>query len=155
MNTVDNNPVYFIEEDQKVTTTTYYRSKNQALLNKATQHTWKHKKFLRIIIVGVLLLIAITCGTLIHAFASTHEQINDSSSNILAINTVALETPEADVPKAEAPKVDVVQGDTLWSIANEYAPAKVSVSSYINQIKKLNGLKNSVIQEGQMLLLPN
>jgi LysM repeat protein len=150
MNTVDNNPVYFIEEDQKVTTTTYYRSKNQALLNKATQHTWKHKKFLRIIVIGVLLIIAITCGTLIHAFASTHEQINEGSSNIMDLNAVALETPKVNVPK-----VDVVQGDTLWSIANEYAPAKVSVSSYIHKIKKLNGLKNSTIQEGQMLLLPN
>lgn len=145
MNTVDNNPVYFIEEDQKLASTTYYRSKNQALLNKATQHTWKHKKVLRIIVIGALLLIAITCGALIHAFASTHEQLNEGSSNILAFSTVTLETP----------KVDVIQGDTLWSIANEHAPANISISSYIHKIKKLNGLKNSSIQEGQMLVLPN
>jgi LysM repeat protein len=145
MNTVDNNPVYFIEEDQKIATTTYYRSKNQALLNKATQHTWKHKRVLRIIIIGALLLIAITCGALIHAFASTHEQITVGSSNLLALNVDELETL----------KVDVVQGDTLWSIANEHAPANVSVSSYIHKIKKLNGIKNSTIQEGQMLLLPS
>jgi LysM repeat protein len=145
MNTIDNSPVYFIEEDQKVATTTYYRSKNQALLNKATQHTWKHKKVLRIIIIGALLLIAITCGALIHAFASTHEQIHEDFSTATDFSAAALETP----------KVDVVRGDTLWSIANENAPDNISVTSYIHKLKQLNGLKNSSIQEGQMLLLPN
>jgi LysM repeat protein len=145
MSTVDNNPVYFIEEDQKQSTTTFYRSKNQALLNKATQHTWKHKKVIRFFIIAALLLVAITCGALIHAFASTHEQINESSANLSFSGTNVLETPT----------VDVIKGDTLWSIANEYAPAKVSVSSYVHKIKKLNGLKNSNIQEGQLLLLPN
>jgi LysM repeat protein len=144
MSTVDNNPVYFIEEDQKISSTTYYRSKNQALLNKATQHTWKHKKVLRIIIVAALLLVAITCGALIHAFASTHVQMNEGSANVSLLGTIAVETPT----------VDVIKGDTLWSIANEYAPAKVSVSSYVRKIMKLNGLKNSAIQEGQLLLLP-
>jgi LysM repeat protein len=147
MSTADNNPVYFIEEDQKISTTTYYRSKNQALLNKATQHSWKHKKVIRIFIIAVLLLVAITCGALIHAFASTHEQINEGSVNVPSLGTIALET-------VEAPTVDVIKGDTLWSIANEYAPAKVSVSSYLRKIMKLNELKNSNIQEGQMLLLP-
>jgi hypothetical protein len=147
MSTADNNPVYFIEEDQKISTTTYYRSKNQALLNKATQHTWKHKKVIRIVIIAALLLVAITCGALIHAFASTHEQINESSINLSSIGTIALET-------VQAPTVDVIKGDTLWSIANEYAPVKVSVSSYLHKIMKLNGLKNSNIQEGQLLLLP-
>jgi len=145
MNTIDNNPVYFIEEDQKVATTTYYRSKNQALLNKATQHTWKHKKVIRIVIIGALLFIAITCGALIHAFASTHEQINEGFSTTIGLSAAELVTP----------KVDVVQGDTLWSIANEHVPDNISVSSYIHKIKQLNGLKNSIIQEGQMLLLPN
>jgi LysM repeat protein len=147
MSTVDNNPVYFIEEDQKIPTSANYRSKNQALLNKATQHTWKHKKVIRIIIIAALLLVAITCGALIHAFASTHEQINEDSSKVSLLGTIALET-------VKTPTVDVIKGDTLWSIANEYAPAKVSVSSYVRKIKELNGLKNSIIQEGQLLMLP-
>jgi LysM repeat protein len=145
MSTADNNPVYFIEEDQKQSTTTYYRSKNQALLNKATQHTWKHKKVIRIIIISAFLLVAITCGALIHAFASTHEQLNEETAK----------TYLAGAESPEIPMVDVLKGDTLWSIANEHAPAKLSVSSYIHKIKELNGLKNSIIQEGQMLLLPS
>jgi hypothetical protein len=144
MNTADNNPVYFIEEEQKVSTTSYYRSKNQALLNKAIQPNWKHKKIVRFFIVAILLVIAITCGALIHAFASSHEQPSEGISYVVQQGEVALELN----------RVDVLKGDTLWSIANQYAPSNVSVSSYVHKIKKLNGLKNSNIQEGYMLLLP-
>lgn len=144
MNTADNNPVYFIEEDQKVTTTSYYRSKNQALLNKAIQSNWKHKKIIRIFIVAILLVIAITCGALIRAFASSHVQPSEGITNVSLQGELALEIN----------RVDVIKGDTLWSIANQYAPANVSVISYVHKIMKLNGLEKSNIQEGHMLLLP-
>ena len=144
MNTFDNNPVYYIEEDQKITTTSYYRSKNQALLNKATQSNWKHKKVVRIFIIAIILVIAITCGALIHAFASSQEQSSEGITNASVDSVLALDLN----------RVDVIKGDTIWSIANQYAPSNVSVSSYIRKIMKLNGLVKPNIQEGHMLLLP-
>jgi LysM repeat protein len=144
MSKADNNPVYFIEEEQKITTASYYRSKNQVLLNKATQHNWKHKKLLRIVIVAILILLAITCGTLIHAFASSHTQLSAGVANVSLKGTLA----------EERVTVDIEKGDTLWSIANQYAPSNVSISSYVYKIMKLNGLEKPVIQEGHLLLLP-
>ncbi|WP_429309781.1 LysM peptidoglycan-binding domain-containing protein [Paenibacillus mucilaginosus] len=49
--------------------------------------------------------------------------------------------------------VYVHQGDTLWEIASEYAPDE-DIRDYIDEIKKLNGLKSSALQTGQKLLLP-
>jgi LysM repeat protein len=144
MSTIDNNPVYFIEEEQKVTTASYYKSKNQALLNKATQHTWKHKKVVRVVIVTILLLLVITCSALFHAFASSHTQQSEGLFNVTLKETLAVERVTVDIEK----------GDTLWSIANQYAPSNVSISSYIHKIMKLNGLEKPVIQEGHLLLLP-
>jgi LysM repeat protein len=147
MSSVENNPVYFIEEDPKRTKTSYYRSENQALLNKATQGNGNHKKIFRLVVVVILLLIAITCVALIQAFARGNEPLNEGPSVISSTNKQALDV--------ELIKVDVEKGDTLWSIANQYAPNNVSVQSYIHKLKKVNGLKESSIQEGQMLVLPN
>jgi LysM repeat protein len=146
MSSVENNPVYYIEEDTKRTTTSYYRSENQALLNKATQGNGNHKKIFRFVVVVILLLIAISCVALIHAFARGHEPLNEGTSVISSLNKQAL--------AVELIKVDVEKGDTLWSIANQYAPNNVSIQSYIHNLKKVNGLKESSIQEGQMLVLP-
>jgi hypothetical protein len=146
MSTADNNPVYFIEEDQKITTTSYYRSKNQALLNKAIQPNRQHKLIIRIIIVAILLVLAISCGTLIHAFASGHDQTTEAATGVSLDSSIALEMNTVSV--------DVVKGDTIWSIANQYAPSKVSVTSYVRKIMKLNGLTKPDIQEGHLLLLP-
>ncbi|MEX2461344.1 MAG: LysM peptidoglycan-binding domain-containing protein [Paenibacillaceae bacterium] len=144
MSTADNNPVYFIEEDQKIAKTSYYISKNQALLNKATQLNWKHKKAIRFLIIAILLVLAITCGALIHAFASSHEQLTVGITSVALMETIA----------HELNAVDVVKGDTLWSIANQYAPSNESISSYVHKIMKLNGLTKPTIQEGHLLMLP-
>ncbi|MNC84087.1 Cell division suppressor protein YneA [compost metagenome] len=50
--------------------------------------------------------------------------------------------------------VDVCPGDTLWDIAVAHLPEGESVRSYINKIKKENGLKNADIRAGQILVLP-
>ena len=49
--------------------------------------------------------------------------------------------------------IDVAPGDSLWSIANEYANGR-SIRSYIRDIQRLNGLHGSVLQIGQILHLP-
>jgi LysM repeat protein len=146
MSSVENNPVYYIEEDTKRTTTSYYRSENQALLNKATQSNSNHKKIFRLVVVVILLLITISCVALIHAFARGHEPLNEEASVTSSLNKQAL--------AVELIKVDVEKGDTLWSIANHYAPNHVSIQSYIHKLKKANGLENTLIQEGEMLVLP-
>lgn len=50
--------------------------------------------------------------------------------------------------------IDVCPGDTLWDIALANMPEGENVRSYIYKIKKVNGLKNSEIKSGQILILP-
>ncbi|WP_254611217.1 LysM peptidoglycan-binding domain-containing protein [Paenibacillus sp. JMULE4] len=50
--------------------------------------------------------------------------------------------------------VEVESGDTLWSIASQYADQGQDIREYIHQIKGINHLKNSHLQVGQKLLLP-
>lgn len=57
--------------------------------------------------------------------------------------------------KADAPlkliEYRVQAGDTLWEIAEEYAPKGADLGEYICQLKKHNGLKNSEIRPGMVL----
>lgn len=50
--------------------------------------------------------------------------------------------------------VEVVNGDTLWSIASQHIVKGQDIREYIDGIKRLNHLKTSTLHEGQMLLLP-
>ena len=53
----------------------------------------------------------------------------------------------------ETEKVEyVVQaGDTLWSIAEEYAPEEMNTLTYIHNLKKNNGLKSSEVYTNMVL----
>lgn len=49
----------------------------------------------------------------------------------------------------------VVQpGDTLWKVARSHLPAGMDIREYVFLIKKANGVSNSIIQPGEVLLLP-
>jgi hypothetical protein len=50
--------------------------------------------------------------------------------------------------------IEVVQGDTLWTIAGRHVHKGQDVRSFINEIKTLNGLKSSILHEGQLIVLP-
>lgn len=50
--------------------------------------------------------------------------------------------------------VDVGRGETLWGIAKAHLPKGEDVGSYVEKIKKRNGMKQSNLQEGQLLVLP-
>jgi LysM repeat protein len=93
------------------------------------------KKLFRFMILLVFVLMSFMFGALIDVFANSNEPV-----------TVAL-APEMTL-------VDVEQGDTLWSIAQTYAPSGTDVRDYINHIKKLNELRTATLQVGQILELP-
>jgi LysM repeat protein len=51
-------------------------------------------------------------------------------------------------------RVAVVQpGDTLWSIAERYAPGSDRLET-IAEIRRLNGLRDTTVHPGQHLVLP-
>lgn len=51
-------------------------------------------------------------------------------------------------------QVIVSQGDTLWEIAVDYKPKDMDTRDYIHRIKKMNQLKTSEIEAGDVLSLP-
>lgn len=51
--------------------------------------------------------------------------------------------------------VKIEEGDTLWSIASEYITEEYNdINSYINEIKKSNGLITDTIHEGRYIIVP-
>ena len=59
-----------------------------------------------------------------------------------------------DVPVYKYYKSIVIEeGDSLWSIANEYNYHTVDVHDYVKELKELNGLTSETIHAGQHLLI--
>ena len=51
--------------------------------------------------------------------------------------------------------IEVQEGDTLWSIAEEYMTEEYSsVSDYIDDVKEINGFSQDTIYAGYYLVVP-
>lgn len=52
--------------------------------------------------------------------------------------------------------VEIMPGDTLWAIAEEYSDSEnyASTIDYIEEVKKMNSLKSNTIQAGSYLIVP-
>ncbi len=52
--------------------------------------------------------------------------------------------------------VEIMPGDTLWAIAEEYSDTEnyASTVEYIEEVKRMNSLKSNTIQAGSYLIVP-
>lgn len=50
--------------------------------------------------------------------------------------------------------IEIGNGDTLMSLAQEYAVSSVDYSDYIEEVKSINNLKSDTIHSGCYLLIP-
>lgn len=50
--------------------------------------------------------------------------------------------------------ISVKSGDTIWSIAGEYAPEQTDIRSFMHRISEENDINNYLIHEGQLLKIP-
>lgn len=50
--------------------------------------------------------------------------------------------------------ITIQSGDTLWSIAEEYAPSDQDIRDYIYEVCDLNSIKAGDIVQGQDILIP-
>ena len=50
--------------------------------------------------------------------------------------------------------VVVNEGDSLWKIADRFSTKETDIRNYINHIQEVNTLNNSVLQPGDILLVP-
>ena len=62
--------------------------------------------------------------------------------------------PDEDIQRYKYYKSIVIeQGDSLWSIAQEYKSNDVTTKEYVEELKELNALKSENIREGQHLMV--
>jgi LysM repeat protein len=110
-----------------------HHTRNQPKFKNARSRSgsirFKTVRFLPLIIIAV---IAFAGGAMVDTYsnqAAVNEQVNSVS-------------------------VTVMPGDTLWSIAKNYAPEGTDIRNYIYKVKKLNGLAGSSLSVGQTIVLP-
>ena len=86
-----------------------------------------------------LIICSFLFGALVHAYATSEDSLTQLNSEL--------------APVYETHIVD--KGQSLWKIARIYVPADKDIRKYIFEIKLINQLETSILQEGQKLLLPN
>ena len=69
-----------------------------------------------------------------------------SFTSILTLNAYSKDIPQFDY-------VSVQQGDTLWSIASDYADNK-DIREVIYEISKINNIHNNSIHPGDIIKIP-
>ena len=67
-------------------------------------------------------------------------------TSILTLNAYSKDIPQFDY-------VSVQQGDSLWSIAKDYAGSK-DIREVIYNISELNNIHNTTIQPGDIIKIP-
>lgn len=76
---------------------------------------------------------------------------------VLCIMIMAVTVFQGSVASGEIrePKtVVVVPGDTLWTLAGQYAPRGMDRRDYLDEVFKANGLVSSIVYPGQEIVLP-
>jgi uncharacterized protein YlxW (UPF0749 family) len=101
-------------------------------------------------IVAALVLIGMLVDT-VYASASQASEERDESAALVHNGDEAY---SAQTQYNAARIVEVQAGDSLWSIAREHKPNHMNIRTYLNQLKMINGLTDSLIYEGMLLRLP-
>lgn len=64
------------------------------------------------------------------------------------------ETDSSQVEFKYYKSIMVEQGDTLWSIVNDYIGTDVDTEAFVNEIRQLNGIHGDMITTGSYLVVP-
>lgn len=107
---------------------------NSIISKSSTNPHGGKRLFFRFAVLTLLVLTIISCCFIIQVYADDDSSVEPAEANYTMIDTVA--------------------GDTLWALANKYAPEDESVRSYMDRIRKANNLSGSLIREGQILYMP-
>ena len=112
----------------------YYRGSTKKTRNSTYMN---RKQIVRIIIFMALFTASFLFGAMINVYASDEDESIGTTVAAPAYIGYSVES-----------------GDTLWSIAKRYVPEDRDIRNFIHDIKQMNSLKSSGLQEGQLLLIP-
>jgi len=107
-------------------------------------------RIMRVILITAVFLLAVAGGAMMQAYAAPEHDTVTAAGSSKSVSNSSYSRLQADPDLT----VVVYSGDTLWSIAKQYAPKGTDVRNYIQKLTKVNGLKSSSIFEGQVLRLP-
>lgn len=114
-----------------MTRNTYYE---RALIKRKKRQKEVRRNMIMLII---SLLLVIICVCLVSGFSAQARDINKP------------------VSYKYFKSIYIEEGDSLWSIGQEYADEHyTSVASYINEVKRMNSLESDSIKTGNYLIVP-
>lgn len=91
-------------------------------------------------VLGWVLILIVSAGLLL-GVGKTLQSAQASGNNLTSSEAVAFEY------------VTIMQGDSLWSVAEEYAPNR-DPRDFISEIVALNNMTDSVVDAGMRIALP-
>jgi LysM repeat protein len=109
-------------------------------------------KTIHFFIALVILTFVFSFGAFVQAYAGNADSTH--SNNLKISSGSSNDNHSASTPAPTAKKIIVNSGDTLWDIASMHVSKGQNVRSYIENIKKLNGLTSSSVNAGDVLILP-
>jgi hypothetical protein len=109
-------------------------------------------KTVRFFIALVVLTFVFSFGAFVQAYAGNTDSTH--SNNLTISSGSSNDNHLASTPAPVAKKIIVNSGDTLWDIASMHVSKGQNIRSYIDNIKKLNGLTSSSVHAGDVLILP-
>ncbi|WP_442604046.1 LysM peptidoglycan-binding domain-containing protein [Paenibacillus sp. KN14-4R] len=125
-----------------------FRSKqnmgSKKIVTAMTGTSSRHNRLLRVVMLVLIIAVAACGGAIVHTYAAQPGITPTSKFEqaIVSANQVAYD------------RITVNAGETLWSIATEFAPKGVSVRDYMRKIQKVNAMSSTSLQAGQSLLIP-
>jgi len=117
------------------------------------------RRFVMLIAMSVCFLF----GAMVQAFAldfgssprqEENEALTANAAPVSDSSQHANPVPSSDSRDVPGDMYVVLQGDTLWEIAQEHAPEDTGIRDYVHKLKKANGLKTGNLVVGQVLYLP-
>jgi LysM repeat protein len=109
-------------------------------------------KTIHFFIALVILTFVFSFGAFVQAYAGNADSTH--SNNLKISSGSSNDNHSASTPAPTAKKIIVNSGDTLWDIASMHVSKGQNVRSYIENVKKLNGLRSSSVNAGDVLILP-
>ncbi|MGN1154642.1 MAG: LysM peptidoglycan-binding domain-containing protein [Agathobacter sp.] len=113
-----------------------YTNRSRCAHNRRRQTSYKNKRVLFVAITVVVILLGIVLGN--NIINASHSSAYSEVEKELCYTSVEIE-----------------EGDTLWSIAEEYMCSEYDdVNDYIKDIKQINNLHSDTIHAGGYLMVP-
>ncbi|MDF2814814.1 MAG: hypothetical protein K0Q81_1014 [Paenibacillus sp.] len=119
-----------------------------------TSSSFQSIKAIRLLIICAAMLVSFLTGIIVHAVSGTDEVQAASLHSAASSQLNSTSSVQSVTDPSSKHNIIVLEGDTLWSIAELHAPKGQDIRAYIQKLKRTNQLSSSALQAGDVLVLP-